>query len=801
MPMGHLYWRRDLRRLSNFLYILTLPLAVWAGWGTFSSLLLVVLGALLLVAAVVRLLLHAAGRGVHTPLLMLTYKGETRLIQSAQVSDLENLKREVSESQSLRSERVQTGQTSPPPPRQQAPRGSVEQIQPAPPPATRAPPSPSASGPLLFTRPAPVAPPATPVRTVPVIPPAGAPLPTRPAAVASAFLAEHVRPPQRSGVHPSPPAVATADPIVRPLPPQNRPVAVPQAFRVEEIRFVSPPTPAKTAASPQASTTPDRVAPVPPTHLPVTTDQIASPVLGYTLGVAGKLSQNFLFRSQEQLKRTIQTLEVTLQIKVVLHSEPQIGQKFNPNVLAQWLTQQGFQVPGFSMDAGDAFLLEYAEPGTLRMKPSPAGQPPSAAAAQPFPFDLLILDCDDTLIWTGTLQQFRAQNLPCSGPDWEAALRQTFVAPGLHAWLQQVSALPGGPRLVVWSKARLAYVQALLAHHFPDIPFSAVWGYEDAQQHDHAYKPNPFLARRLLQEWGLDAARTAVLGDSQGDIQLAHTLGATGVLVNFYAQDKQRLRDWSYYKALEDLPQVVVETPAHLSAALQGAAQHDLPLDALYRGCTTGELARRLQHLRYQPYEDRPVATRLNVTCLGRYYTQGQASQKYPLPASSRHQVSQDILAKEQHDLRIPDEWVTATVWALRQLLTASSVPLVLTIIPAKPGRPQRLEALLASVATQLTGQLTCDPSVFHFRAGASSSKGMNGEERVNNARGNLSLHPAHQVHPGYRYVILDDVVTTGATLFQARDLLETVGVTASQIQGLALTKTLSVSRRTVVRA
>jgi len=44
-------------------------------------------------------------------------------------------------------------------------------------------------------------------------------------------------------------------------------------------------------------------------------------------------------------------------------------------------------------------------------------------------------------------------------------------------------------------------------------------------------KPRPGLLLRAAEEHGLDLARSYMIGDKYSDIQLAHSVGATGVLV------------------------------------------------------------------------------------------------------------------------------------------------------------------------------------------------------------------------------------------------------------------------------
>ncbi|WP_420594284.1 ComF family protein [Deinococcus sp.] len=130
-------------------------------------------------------------------------------------------------------------------------------------------------------------------------------------------------------------------------------------------------------------------------------------------------------------------------------------------------------------------------------------------------------------------------------------------------------------------------------------------------------------------------------------------------------------------------------------------------------------------------------------------------------------------------------------------MLAEARTPLILTTIPGKPGRPGRLERLLEEVGAQLGGcaQVSCQPQLLTFNAQAQSNKRLASvEQRIENLKRGMHLHPDFAAAPA-RYVILDDVLTTGSTLIRARDLLVAAGVPSGQIQGLVLTSALGVSR------
>lgn len=120
---------------------------------------------------------------------------------------------------------------------------------------------------------------------------------------------------------------------------------------------------------------------------------------------------------------------------------------------------------------------------------------------------------------------------------------------------------------------------------------------------------------------------------------------------------------------------------------------------------------------------------------------------------------------------------------------------LVITVVPAKPGRVQRLEAMLAQLAAShadlaiTAGNIEFVPSVLGYLPGALShhgNGGLNREQRFVNVRDHLRAN-SDSGFSGKHVVVIDDVVTSGASLIYAEVCLRAAG--ASGVTLLALTK------------
>jgi phosphoglycolate phosphatase-like HAD superfamily hydrolase len=576
------------------------------------------------------------------------------------------------------------------------------------------------------------------------------------------------------------PPVAAPLPVVTPAPVvAPAPVLVSLPESVPSFVATSP------VARPEVSITP---APVPETWCFSLED---------AWGLIGE-DDAYTFRNERHLVSVATALETVLNTRLTVERVEGPAAAFNPNRLAAWLSVR------YTLARGEAFLDEYSRPGTLAHRQEQADLRQAAAlAALPvttaptpsvpvqtaplihLPFKLLIFD----LVWTAPLKAAReARRVPTADE-----LAQTRVPPSLDSWLRSVFQAPDRPHLVIFSKAQRAYIGAVLGHHFPDLSFDQIIGYEDALSLGRAFKPNPALGQRLMRRLGVSGTETAVIGDHRDDIELGHGLGATTVLTRFHPQSP---RDYTFLNALETQPHVVVNRPDDLTAVLRNHPAHDLPLDALYRGRTSVDLKRSLDHCRIVPYDRvHKASSHLSITVLGRYYTSAHGDH-YHLPARDGHRLSAHVLDKEDGIAACPPDWALAVSWAVSALTATAKQPCVVSIIPSKAGRPSRLEQLLATVAGQMAGQphLHFEPRLFAFNAQAQSNKSLGADARVQNLNAGLEAHPDLVPLQGARYLIIDDVLTTGATFIRARDILVAAGVSGHQVQGLAVTKSLSVS-------
>jgi predicted amidophosphoribosyltransferase/FMN phosphatase YigB (HAD superfamily) len=442
--------------------------------------------------------------------------------------------------------------------------------------------------------------------------------------------------------------------------------------------------------------------------------------------------------------------------------------------------------------------------------------PTSTPPAQPtLPFDLIVFDFDNTLAFTTPLAPFRTPT-PASGEAWETCLRGLQAQQEVQGWINTLSQQEGRPRLAVISKAPRWYLDTLLAQCYPAVQWDAVVGHDEARAAGHRYKPDPTLLQDLMRRCGVVPERTLVIGDEDDDMEMAYRAGTRALMVDFYSlatkkhleeefRQQQRLRpdseavasrDWTYFNALDTLPHAVCTAPSALGDVAAHLALHELPLEAALAGTPLAQVRRDARHFKLNCFSRvRRGSKGLPVTVLGRYFTAPNDEKGvHALPARDAHALTRQILEKEQGQDEVPEVWVEVVAQTLRQLARNETQNLLVTIIPAKAQRPQRLENLLQRVQKKLTDDETFqfDPAVFHFTQDAQSNKTLNAEERAANLERSLVLHPAFHPPTGHTYVVIDDVTTTGTTFLRARDVLEAQGVRSAAVQALAIAKTIS---------
>ncbi|TMN83768.1 MULTISPECIES: HAD-IA family hydrolase [unclassified Pseudoalteromonas] len=188
-----------------------------------------------------------------------------------------------------------------------------------------------------------------------------------------------------------------------------------------------------------------------------------------------------------------------------------------------------------------------------------------------------------------------------------------------------------------------------------------------------------------------------------------------------------------------------------------------------------------------------PGRRNIQIITFGRYFS---TKSKITANLAASHKLSIDIQSKEQNsNFEAPKYWVDTFVFALQripQYLYRNNEGVdIVTVIPAKQLKNKRLERMLRRIHEKSGLDYHFIDDIFQFSENAISLKTVNGRrERQVAVNGQLHLNQKYKGKlKGAKIIILDDVVTTGATFKRAISLLEVEE--AEKVLGLCLAKTV----------
>lgn len=412
---------------------------------------------------------------------------------------------------------------------------------------------------------------------------------------------------------------------------------------------------------------------------------------------------------------------------------------------------------------------------------------------------LLIFDLDDTLIRTGDLEQrFRGQQfLGRQSHQYEEDLRAAYYRdPGRIVYsaptIIMLRARYPGVRLGIFTRSPRHYAEILVGLAYPGLAWDFLIAFEDTPQP----KPSGEGIRRAMAGFNiLDPRDVWMVGDSPVDIRAAYDSGCQVVLDTTTWPKTPAPRRRDDWKALERMPDAIIGNAADLQATLDSHVAY-LPL------------AERLQQTACAPIPNRHPFARLekfsafdhegakhDIHYLGRHFsTQAQHRAIW-------HQVTNDIHSMK-NALVVPDYWVAAIGAFLQNLVRKNPLlnfgnSLVVTVVPAKPGRTRRLEAMLNQLSTVhaqrplVNAGVSFTPDLMRYREGVLShhGEGLNKQQRMENVMTHLEVITGSG-YENKHVVVIDDVATTGASLIYARKYLMAAG--ARQVTCLSLTKAIN---------
>jgi HAD superfamily hydrolase (TIGR01549 family) len=402
--------------------------------------------------------------------------------------------------------------------------------------------------------------------------------------------------------------------------------------------------------------------------------------------------------------------------------------------------------------------------------------------------ELVLFDLDDTLIRTSDLEAFRGRaNALAVSQDYVIELEHAYrLQGGRHLYtpadLYRLREQRAGRKLGVFTRAPRQYALTLLGLAYPEFEWDVVVAYGDVAH----TKPYPDGILHAMGVCGVQQPyQVTMVGDNKVDLQAAYNAGCWAVL------DKASWpRPWlnEHYRALEKVPDAFINTPDELLRFVADPCEFLPELErtgwgAAQRanGSFRDDRANYFNPL--TPDVHRPTS----IHFLGRFFTQESPSR------AAWHRLNQEII-QHKDSTGFPAHWISSICTYLDTLPAVQfGGGVVVTVVPAKPGRIPRLESMLQQLAQARVWSASMEfvPDLLRYEPGVRSHSGehLNREQRFQNVRDFLRVNRGEAV-ARRQVVVIDDVVTTGASLLYAKIYLETAG--ASGVTCLSLAKAIN---------
>ncbi len=413
-------------------------------------------------------------------------------------------------------------------------------------------------------------------------------------------------------------------------------------------------------------------------------------------------------------------------------------------------------------------------------------------------FDICLFDLDETLIRTDDISEIREAGKNISTDAYRAKVidslrkradRNIFSM----QLLRDIRAKFPGMKMGIFTRSPRSYALTALDWAYPGFKWDIVVAYEDVARRK-PFGDGIAHARKVFGK--LDDASlpsTVLVGDSDVDVRAAYNCGCWTILSkkNWPA----KLNNFAHRGALELVPDAIIETPEQLITVLSKPLDYLPELERLLLPHVRGPAAARFDELlHYLPWVEGEKNFPYKIFVAGRSFSNYESVQY----RRKWHQLSASI--EHNKDVEVfPAEWITT----VRKFLQDNFSPwlrrdIVVATVPHRPTRTARLESFLNQLAASIKENpipnltIRFETNLLEYKDGVKSQHGdfLSREERFINVRDHLQVKNPGTVGERTAYLIIDDVVTTGASLMYSRKYL--IEAKAMDVKLLAMAKNVS---------
>lgn len=398
--------------------------------------------------------------------------------------------------------------------------------------------------------------------------------------------------------------------------------------------------------------------------------------------------------------------------------------------------------------------------------------------------ELCLFDLDNTLVKTDDLKEVREASKNNVDPGHLAKIN-TLVRLNpqrriyQHSFLQTLRAHFPKLKLGVFTRAPRSYAEAVLTWAYPGFDWDVIVAYEDVSP----TKPYGDGVLKAMEAVGAEYVnRVALIGDNDIDVKAAYNAGC------LVAVDK---RSWPFrilpehWRAQDLIPDGIIESPQDVLDFIRDHLPFLPNLERLQEG---GKLqrGRRYDKVSYWAVGD---AHRYSISVAGRSISNHKSVQwrREDHALSESIEENKDSAAFPQPWLEAVRNFIDVTFYAI-----FNTKEVVVTVVPHRPGRHPRLEQLLNQfnaylVANPIRATVTCVPNLLAYTAGVKSNHNefLTRVQRFENVRDHLVVNRPELASARKAYLVIDDVVTTGASLIYAQKRLAEAGALDVHLLGL----------------